>query len=135
MPSLNIEHFACNVSDPVAMGAWYVKHLGMRILRHLDAAPYTHFLADAAGRVVVEIYANPDDPIPDYASMHPVRFHLAFATDNPDDVRSALVNAGATFVSEQTLADGSRLMMLRDPWGLAVQLCKRTTPLLPASHG
>lgn len=135
MPSLNVEHLACNVSEPAAMAAWYVEHLGMRIVRRLPTAPHIHFLADASGRVVIEIYCNAADPVPDYASMHPLRFHVAFAADDPDAARAALVAAGATFVDEQTLADGSRLMMLRDPWGLAVQLCKRTTPLLPASHG
>jgi glyoxylase I family protein len=135
MPSLNVEHLACNVSDPAAMAAWYVEHLGMRIVRRLPTAPHIHFLADASGRVVIEIYCNAADPVPDYASMHPLRFHVAFAADDPDAARAALVAAGATFVDEQTLADGSRLMMLRDPWGLAVQLCKRTTPLLPGSQG
>jgi glyoxylase I family protein len=133
MPALNVEHFACNVSDPVAMAAWYVEHLGMRIVRKISAPPHIHFLADANGRVVVEIYSNPVDPIPDYSSMHPMRFHLAFAAPDPDAARTALVAAGATFVDEQTLADGSRLVMLRDPWGLALQLCARATPLLPAS--
>jgi catechol 2,3-dioxygenase-like lactoylglutathione lyase family enzyme len=131
MPNLNIEHFACNVADPVAMATWYVEHLGMRIVRRVQAPPHIHFLADAGNRVVIEIYSNGADPIPDYASMHPLRFHLAFAADDPDAVKAALIAAGATFVEEQTLADGSRLLMLRDPWGLALQLAKRTTPLLP----
>jgi predicted enzyme related to lactoylglutathione lyase len=73
------------------------------------------------------------DPIPDYASMHPMRFHVAFAADDPDAARAELVAAGATFVEEQKLPDGSRLLMLRDPWGLPLQLCKRTTPMLPAN--
>jgi catechol 2,3-dioxygenase-like lactoylglutathione lyase family enzyme len=133
MPTLNVEHFACNVAEPVAMAAWYVEHLGMRIVRRTTTPPHIHFLADANGRVVIEIYSNPADPIPDYASMHPLRFHLAFVADDPDGIRTALVAAGATFVDEQTLADGSRLVMLRDPWGLPLQLCKRTTPLLPAT--
>ena len=132
MPSLNVEHFACNVSDPVAMAAWYTKNLGMRILRRVETPPYIHFLADANGRVVIEIYNNPIDPIPDYAAMHPLRFHLAFAAEDPDAIRAALVAAGATFVDEGTLADGSRLAMLRDPWGLPLQLVKRATPLMPA---
>jgi hypothetical protein len=63
--------------------------------------------------------------------MHPLRFHVAFAAADPDAARAELVAAGATFVDEQSLADGSRLLMLRDPWGLALQLCKRATPLLP----
>ena len=133
MPILNIEHFACNVADPVAMAAWYVEHLGMRIVRRVQAPPHIHVLADAGSRVVIEIYSNSADPIPDYASMHPLRFHLAFAADDPDAVKAALIAAGATFVDEQTLADGSRLLMLRDPWGLALQLAKRTTPLLPGA--
>ena len=131
MPVLNVEHVACNVTDPVAMAAWYVEHLGMRVVRRIPTPPYIHFLADANGRVVIEIYSNPTaDPVPDYAAMHPLRFHLAFAAPDPDAARAALVAAGATFVDEQTLADGSRLLMLRDPWGLPLQLCKRTTPLL-----
>lgn len=131
MPVLNVEHVACNVTDPVAMAAWYVEHLGMRVVRRLQTPPYIHFLADAHGRAVIEIYSNPTaDPVPDYATMHPMRFHLAFAAPDPDAARAALVAAGATFVDEQTLADGSRLLMLRDPWGLPLQLCRRTTPLL-----
>jgi glyoxylase I family protein len=130
MPALNVEHVACNVSDPAAMAAWYVEHLGMRIVRQVAAPPYIHFLADANGRAVVEIYSNPADPVPDYASMHPLRFHLAFAANDIDADKAALIAAGATMVDEQTTADGSRLTMLRDPWGLALQLCKRTTPLL-----
>jgi catechol 2,3-dioxygenase-like lactoylglutathione lyase family enzyme len=130
MPALNVEHIAWNVAEPAAMAAWYVEHLGMRIIRQFATPPYIHFLADANGRVVIEIYSNPADPIPDYASMHPLRFHFAFAAEEPDAARAALVAAGATFVDEQSLGDGTRLLMLRDPWGLALQLCKRAMPLL-----
>ena len=35
MPVLNVEHVACNVADPVAMAAWYVEHLGMRVVRKI----------------------------------------------------------------------------------------------------
>jgi glyoxylase I family protein len=131
MPVLNVEHIAWNVREPAAVAAWYVEHLGMRIVRQFTTPPYIHFLADASGRVVIEIYSNSVDPVPDYATQHPMRLHLAFATHEPDASRAALVAAGATFVEEQTLADGSRLLMLRDPWGLALQLCQRTNPLLP----
>ena len=133
MPRLNVEHVACNVSDPAAMAAWYVEHLGMRIVRRNAAPPYIHFLADASERVVIEVYSNPVDPIPDYPAMHPLRFHVAFAAPDPDAAREALLAAGATFVNEQTLPDGSRLLMLRDPWGLPLQLCKRATALVPST--
>jgi glyoxylase I family protein len=131
MPVLKVEHFACNVSDPAGMAAWYVEHLGMRIIRRNAAPPHIHFLADASDRVAMEIYSNSADPVPDYHAMHPLRFHVAFAAADPDAARADLVAAGARFVDEQTLPDGSRLLMLRDPWGLPLQLCRRTTPLLP----
>jgi glyoxylase I family protein len=130
MPVLNVEHIAWNVADPPAVAAWYIEHLGMRIVRHSPVAPHMHFLADASGRVVIEIYNNPVDPVPDYAAMHPARLHFAFATSDPDASKAELIAAGATAVDDQTTPDGSRLIMLRDPWGLALQLCRRATPLL-----
>ncbi len=92
--------------------------------------PHTRFLADVAGATVVEIYENRDASIPDYAAMDPLVLHLAFDSRDPDADRDALVKAGATAVSDGRLPDGSRLLMLRDPWGLALQLCARATPLL-----
>jgi glyoxylase I family protein len=130
MPTLNLEHIACNVADPAAIAAWYVEHLGMRVARHGGGPSNIHFLADAAGRTVIEIYCNAADPVPDYAAMNPLRFHIAFAAADPDAARSALVAAGATLVDDRTMPDGSRLLMLRDPWGLPLQLCKRAAPIL-----
>ena len=130
MPTLNLEHVALNVADAAAIAAWYVKNLGMRIVRQSNVAPFIHFVADAGGRTVIEFYSNADDPIPDYRSMHPLRLHVAFAASDPDAAREALIAAGASFVDETKRDDGTRLIMLRDPWGLALQLCKRATPLL-----
>lgn len=130
MPILNLEHIACNVGDPAGMAAWYVEHLGMRVVRRSPDPSQIHFLADAAGRSVIEIYRNAGDAIPDYAAMDPIRFHIAFTASDPDASRAALVAVGATFVEERTTPDGSRLLMLRDPWGIPLQLCKRPTPLL-----
>ena len=130
MPNLRIEHIAFNVSDPVAMADWYVENLGMRIARQGDAPQHVRFLADTAGKTVVEIYNNPGAPIPDYAGMNPFTLHVAFHADDPDAAKAALVAAGATFVDQSELPDGSRLMFLRDPWGLTVQLVRRAKPLL-----
>lgn len=129
---MNIEHFALNVAEPVAMAAWYVEHFGMRIVRHLPQANETHFLADAAGGVV-EIYCNPADQVPDYAAMDPLLVHLAFASVDPRADAARLIAAGASLAEEKVLPDCSLLIMLRDPWGLAVQLCRRGTPLLPTT--
>jgi glyoxylase I family protein len=130
MPALRLEHVAFNVTDPAAVAAWYVQHLGMRIVRKIDVSPYMHFLADASGSMLIEFYANPVTPVPDYAAKHPIELHVAFAASDPDGARAELEAAGATFVDETPLPDGAKLVMLRDPWGLALQLCKRATPLL-----
>ena len=130
MPVLRLEHVALNVSDPRAMADWYVANLGMRVVRQVDGPPHTRFLADIAGATVVELYENPAARIPDYVCMDPLELHLAFDSRDPDADRDALVRAGATPLSDGRLPDGSRLLMLRDPWGLALQLCARPTPLL-----
>jgi catechol 2,3-dioxygenase-like lactoylglutathione lyase family enzyme len=133
LPVLQIEHVAVNVREPVAVAAWYVEHLGMRVARLVPGPTLTHFLADAAGATVLEIYNNPGDAVPDYGAMHPLRLHVAFASADPAADADALCAAGATRFEEVHAPDGSHLVMLRDPWGLALQLCRRTVPLLGPS--
>lgn len=127
---MEFEHFALNVSDPVIMASWYVEHCGMRVVRSMEQAPYAHFLADEGGRVVMEIYSNPTAPIPDYWTQHPLCFHVAFTEPDLVAVKERLVAAGASLVEENTLDDGSHVIMLRDPWGVPLQLWKRSTPLV-----
>jgi predicted enzyme related to lactoylglutathione lyase len=64
--------------------------------------------------------------------MNPLLFHLALASSDPGADAERLVNAGATMLEDINTPDGSHLMMLRDPWGLALQLCKRSRNLLDA---
>ncbi|MFZ9681798.1 MAG: VOC family protein [Cephaloticoccus sp.] len=125
---MKLEHVACNVADPVAVAAWYGEHLGLKIVRHIPQPAQTHFLSDGAG-TVLEIYRNPPDAVPDYAAMDPLLLHLAFVSADPVADQTRLVAAGATYHSEVRGADGTLLVMLRDPWGLALQLCKRGTPM------
>jgi glyoxylase I family protein len=68
---MKIEHFAFNVSEPAAMAEWYCSNLGMTVKRKQPKAPHTHFLADSGGSVMIEIYNNPADQVPDYANMNP----------------------------------------------------------------
>jgi len=127
---VKLEHVALNVSDPAAMAAWYCKHLGLEIVRSLPNPPHTHFLRDSDGSMMIEIYWNPPDQVPEYGKMHPLLLHLAFVSEDPEKDKAKLLGAGATCVQDETLADGSRLVMLRDPWGLSIQLCKRANPML-----
>jgi catechol 2,3-dioxygenase-like lactoylglutathione lyase family enzyme len=127
---MKIEHIAFNVAVPREMADWYAEHFQMRVVRKMESGPLTHFLVDDDGTTIIEIYNNPADQVPNYAAMDPLLFHLAFSSQNPVADQTRLMAAGATLVENLHLEDGSHLVMMRDPWGLAVQLCKRAKPLI-----
>ena len=127
---MQFEHFALNVPDALAMAQWYVDHCRMKVVRGMDTAPFTHFLADGSGRVVMELYTNQDAPLTDLADQDPLYFHFALTVHDPEATRQDLEQQGATYVKEDRLNDGSLLVMLRDPWGIPLQLCKRAKPLV-----
>jgi len=125
---MKFEHFALNVPDARAMSRWYVEHVGLQVIRSREDVPHTHFLGDDTGRVFIELYTNPAAAFPDYAAQHPLVLHFAMVTTDARAERLRLEKAGATFFVEDTAPDGSRLVMMRDPWGVALQLCQRGTP-------
>ena len=128
---MNIEHVAYNVPDPVRMAAWYVQHLGLRVLRKQEQAPFTHFLADQAGRVVLEIYGHTKAAVPDYAKLDPLSLHIAFTAEDVAKERQRLLEAGATPAGEVvTTESGDVMTFVRDPWGVTVQFVQRARPLL-----
>ncbi|WP_026463922.1 VOC family protein [Adhaeribacter aquaticus] len=127
---MKLEHFALNVEDPTAMADWYVQHLGLKIVKQLKDAPYMTFMADDSGRVMIEIYNNPPDEVLPFRTMNPLLVHLAFVSENPSADKERLQAAGASVESDQQFEDGTHLVMMRDPWGLAIQFCKRGVPML-----
>lgn len=125
---MNFEHFALNVPDVRPHARWYVEHLGFSIARERTDPPYTHFLADESGRVFLELYSNPSQPSLEFAILHPLRFHFAMVAVDALGERARLEKAGAQLVSEEPLPDGTVLVMMRDPWGVPLQLCQRAKP-------
>ena len=128
---MKIEHIGYQVSDPVKVAAWYVEHLGFRIMRQMEQSPWAHFLADDSGQVMIEIYSNPDVTMPDYPSMDPLMLHLAFVAEDIEGQRRRLLGAWATADGEiEETPAGDRVAMLRDPWGFPIQLCKRAEAMI-----
>lgn len=125
---MKFEHYAINVEDSIAVADWYIEHCGMKAEVALTEAPFTRFLSDETGRVVIEIYANPAAPVPDYASQNHLVYHLAFAVEQIDAEKERLMAAGCSLIEELSPQPGTRLVMLRDPFGMALQLCQRATP-------
>jgi len=126
---MKIEHFAFNVADPLAVADWYCTHLGFSVKMKMERA-HTHFLADSSGQVMIEIYCNPPEEVPNYDAMNPLQLHLAFVSSDPVADAERLCAAGAREVDDVQLPDGSHLKMLKDPWGFSIQLCKRGKPMI-----
>jgi len=128
---MRIEHFGYQVEKPADVADWYCEHLGFVVKRAQDEPVPVRFLADESGRLMIEIYNNPQVSAPDYAAMDPLLLHVAFVcTDVPATVQRLTV-AGAKLVSgPEILPNGDELAMLRDPWGLSIQLAKRGEPMV-----
>ncbi len=127
---MNVEHIAFVVGDPNKVADWYCENLGMRIVRQGGGPNFMTFLADSSGETMFEIYARPELELPDYASMDVFALHFAFYADDPQGTRDSLVAAGASVVQEPSETEaGDTLVMLRDPWGVPLQLVKRKEPM------
>jgi glyoxylase I family protein len=127
-----LEHVGMLVKDAFAMADWYEKHLGFRTIR-TGTGPVASgaFVTDDAGKVALELITHKELAPPDYAGVSPLQLHLAIATQDPDGDRERLLGAGATFVEETPMKEpGERLYLMRDPWGVAIQLIKRNAPLV-----
>jgi len=128
---MRLEHVALQVADPAAMAEWYVQHLGCSIARAGGEPAFARFLLDGAGAAMLEIYRNPRVPVPDYASVHPLLLHLAFTSGDVEGDRNRLLAAGATVVEDViSTPAGDRIVMLRDPWHIPLQLVHRAEPML-----
>ena len=127
---LRAEHLALASPDPVAAAAWYVAHLGCTVVQASAEEPWVHFLAlPGAGGMMVELFRTPRAAVPDYARVDPLQGHLAFATADVAATHARLLAAGATEVTAPSRTDAGTISMLRDPWGLPLQLAGRAEPL------
>lgn len=127
---MKFEHFAINVPDAKATALWYEEHLGLTVKKKMEEAPNMIFLADDSGTVMLELYNNPKGETLEFEKLHPLAVHIALVSQDPTVDKNRLIAAGATEFSDDILPDGSHLVMLRDPWGICLQLCKRATPMI-----
>jgi glyoxylase I family protein len=119
------EHFALNVNNVSAVVKWYVLHMELKVVSQQKELPFMTFLADSSDRVILELYQRSDEMMTNFVTQHPLTFHLAFVSENAQFDRERLEVERASFIEEVRKEDGSHLIMLRDPWGMPLQLCQR----------
>ncbi len=119
------EHVALNVPDRDAAVAWYVEHLGLRVVREVPGA--MAFLADADGTVVFELYNNRDAGRIDFPKTDTLALHIAFEVDDPRTAADELVAGGASVAEAYKEVGDDAMIMLRDPFGVGLQLVHRGT--------
>ena len=125
------EHLAFNVKDPLAIAKWYVDHLGMKIYRSGAPPGNTRFVGDSAGNMMLELGTNEAVPYTDYASWNQISLHVAFMVDDIKAMRDSLLAAGAKVADDiAKTPSGDQVLMMRDPWGLAIQFVSRVNPML-----
>jgi len=122
-----LEHIGINVSDAAGMAAWYCECLGLSVFRQTETA---YFLADSTGRMLLEIYTNPAGKQIDSAGLEPGAFHIAFVSDDVTADRGRLIEAGGRADGEIFTDGDDEFAIIRDPWGVAVQLAKRGTAMV-----
>lgn len=123
---MKIEHLALIMEDPVKAAKWYCDNLGFSIIKSMDQSPFAHFIADSSKNMLLEIFLLPEKEVPDYRKVDPAIMHLGFSVDNIEEKYQQLVSNGAIVVDEISVSQkGDKIAMLRDPWGIPIQLIKR----------
>ena len=129
---MEIEHFAINVKDAVALAEWYSRHLGLKIIRcNRSKSPFESFMIDSKGNTIFEVYSDPQAEFLEYGKLNPYTFHIAFKVTDIELVIKNLVEAGASYDGKiLTNSTKDKVTFIRCPWGIALQFVERNEPLV-----
>ena len=127
---MKIEPLAFNIPDPRAAADWYAAHLGMRVVRSGPPPKHGRFIADDRG-MMIELYNDPADQYLDLARLGEATFHLAVVSEDIDADSVRLCAAGAQQIGDiNRTTKGDRVLFLRDPFGLTLQLVQRAETIV-----
>ncbi len=118
---MKLEHVAFDVPEPEKLITWWCEHLGFR-----RSAPGSAFIIDDSGTMGLEFYNSGETPAkPDYAQAHAMSMHIALLSDDVRADAERLAAAGGTIETLKLDTPDFHMAIVRDPWGLPIQLCKR----------
>ncbi len=118
---MKLEHIAFDVSEPEALITWWCKNLGFR-----RSSPGSAFIFDCSGVSGIEVYrTDKTASAPNYAAQNAMTMHIAFAVEDVAAEAQRLVAAGGTLESLSVDKPDFHMAIVRDPWGIPIQLCWR----------
>ena len=109
-----IEHPGIAAKNPEALADWYIKNLGMKLLR--QTGPTTFFVGFDKG-ACVEIYQAKTDAAPIANNYVQGMTHIAFYTEDFEKVHAELLAKGVQPAAEPILRDDLKLALMRDGEG------------------
>ncbi len=122
---MKLEHVAIDVAEPDKVIDWWCRNLGFRRSR-----PGSAFILDDSGVMGLEIYRTGETPeAPDYKAVNSMTLHIAFVSEDVKRDAERLVAAGATLEKLDIESPSFHMAILRDPWGIPVQFCKRANSI------
>jgi glyoxylase I family protein len=126
---MKIEHIGLLVSDAHGMARWYEEHLGFVNRRTgTDSVGGVDFISDPDQEAMLELFSNSELRMTDWTTLPPTQVHIALCSEDPEADSLRLQAAGATFIERAVRkGPGDELLLLRDPWGVVLQLAKRGT--------
>lgn len=126
-----IQHIGFNVNNPIEITNWYIQNLDMKLIRTGKAPQYVTFIADSGSNMEIEFYNKEKVDKIDFQKIDVMSFHFAFLTDSINLIESKLIAAGAKLIDKTTETPaGDKVAMLRDPWGMPLQLVQRSIPMI-----
>lgn len=120
-----IEHMGFVVANPGAAAEWYCEHLGFHVLRVGENGSVAFVQCPETG-LILELIGEGEVEAAVKDLRHPLQVHLALRTDAFEAERDRLVAAGAEFAMHCETSDpDARVCVLKDPFGLYLQLAQR----------
>jgi len=120
-----VEHVGFVVRDPVGAAEWYGSHLSFRVLRSAPDGSVAFIQCPETG-LIFELIAEGNVSAAVKDLTHPLQVHLAVRTNSFDADRDRLIRSGAEFAMHcETNDPAARVCILKDPFGLYVQLAQR----------
>jgi len=135
--TIRFEHFAFNTPDQKSAALWYIEFMDLVVpwSKDIDTTRNNYrsyrvpYVGDAGNNMSLELFGK-DLKCTLLNQPHDV-IHIAFTTDQPEELAKRMIYGGAVQVGEtRTKSNGDVVINLYDPLNVPIQLVKRKNPVL-----